>query len=125
MTTIRWILVLPAAVLGATVAQIVTILVTAFLPDAISQLVGSATIPIGFVLLGARVAPTRRVHVAGVLCILMILFQGMYLGGVLFGLVRDYSPLVKWLSLPIGVAASIVGLYVVYNQERGSPFRGS
>lgn len=123
MTTMRWILVLPAAVLGFAVAQLVTILVTAFFPDAISQLMSSATTPIGFILLGARLAPTSKVRVAGFLAILMVLFEGMYLGWVLLGLGGYYSPLVRWLSFPFGVAASVAGLYVVYTQERRRAFR--
>lgn len=118
MTVIRWLLVLPAAVLGYAVAQLVTILVTAFFPDAVSQLVGSASTPIGFILLGARVAPTRRLHVGSILAVLMILLHGVYLGWVLLGLGGNYSPLVVWLSFPLGIVASIAGIYVVYNQER-------
>lgn len=118
MTTMRWLLVLPTAVLGFAVAQLVTILVTAFFPDAISQLVGSITTPIGFILLGSRVAPIRRVQVAGVLAILMVLFHGMYLAWMLLGLGGNYSPIVRWLALPFGIVASVAGLYLVYSRER-------
>lgn len=123
MTTLRWFLVLPIAVLGFAIAQLLTILVTAFFPDFFSQLVGSATTPIGFVLLGARIAPANRVRVAGVLTILMVLFEGVYLAGMLLGMGEHYNPLVRWLSLPIGVVASILGLFIVYKQERSRAFR--
>lgn len=118
MTVIRWLFVLPAAALGFAIAQLVTILVAAFFPEGVSQLVSGASTPIGFILLGARMAPTRRVQVGGILGVLMILFHGVSLGWVLLGLGGNYSPLVVWLSFPIGIVASITGIYVVYNQER-------
>jgi hypothetical protein len=118
MTVIRWLLVLPAAALGFAIAQLVTILVTAFLPDVVSQLASSASTPIGFILLGARVAPRWKVRVAGILAVLMFLLHGMYLGWLLLGLVKNYSSLVAWLSLPLAIVASIVGIYIVFNKER-------
>ncbi|MFC2015017.1 hypothetical protein ACFLUP_03395 [Chloroflexota bacterium] len=119
----RWLLVLPAAIFGFVVAQLLTILVTTFLPDVVSQLASSATTPIGFVLLGTRVAPTSRVRVAGVLTILMVLFQGMYLGLILFGYGGEYNPVVRWLALPIGVVSAVAGLYIIYKQERSRALR--
>lgn len=118
MTALRWLLVLPAAVLGGLIAQLLTILVTAFIPyDEVSQIVSSATVPMGIVLLGARTAPRYKVQVAGALVLLSVLFEGMTLGWLALG-VGDYSPIVTALSVPLWLGGSIVALYVVYRQER-------
>jgi len=117
MTALRWLLVLPAAVLGSLIAQLLTILVTAFIPDEVSQIVGSATVPMGFVLLGARAAPAYKVQVAGVLVLLSVLVAGMTLGWLVLG-IGDYSPIVAALSVPLWLAGSVLALYIVYRQER-------
>jgi hypothetical protein len=118
MTAIRWLLVLPAAILGGLIAQLLTILITAFIPyDEVSQTISSATVPMGVVLLGARAAPTYRIHVAGALVLLSILLEGMALGWAVLG-IGDFSPVVMALSIPLGVAAAVAALYVVYRQER-------
>ena len=119
MTALRWLLVLPAATLGGLIAQLLTILVTAFMPDEVSQTVSSATLPMGIVLLGTRVAPSHKIHVAGVLVLLSVLLAGMTLGWLVLG-VGDYSLIVTALSVPLWVVASVLALYVVYAQERRS-----
>jgi len=45
----------------------------------------------GFVLLGTRVAPDRKLIVAAVLTVLMILFQGYYVGILSLGVDREYG----------------------------------
>ena len=117
MTALRWLLVLPAAVLGGLIAQLLTILVTAFMPDEVSQIVGSATLPMGFVLLGARAAPGYKVQVAGALVLLSVLAAGMTLGWLVLG-IGDYSPIVAASYVPLSLAGSVVALYIVYRQER-------
>jgi hypothetical protein len=118
MTALRWLLVLPAAVLGGLTAQLLTILVTAFIPyDEVSQTVSSATVPMGIVLLGARAAPNYKVQVGGVLVLLSVLFQGMTLGWLVLG-VGDYSPVVTALSVPLWLIGSVLALYVIYRQDR-------
>lgn len=118
MTGLRWLLVLPAAVLGGLVAQLLTILVTAFIPyDEVSQIVSSATVPMGIVLLGARVAPNYKVQVAGVLVLLSVLFEGMVLGWLILG-AGDYSPVVVPMFVPLWLIGSVLALYVIYRQDR-------
>lgn len=118
MTGLRWLLVLPAAVLGGLVAQLLTILVTAFIPyDEVSQIVSSATVPMGIVLLGARVAPNYKVQVAGVLVLLSVLFEGMVLGWLILG-AGDYSPVVVAMFVPLWLIGSVLALYVIYRQDR-------
>jgi len=69
----RWPLVLPAAVVGYLVMQIVVFLVTAFIPiDLVARLAGSYASPVGFVLLGTRVAPRAKVQTAWVLAALIV-----------------------------------------------------
>jgi membrane protease YdiL (CAAX protease family) len=118
MIALRWLLVLPAAILGGLVAQLLTILITAFVPyNEVSQTISSATVPMGAVLLGARAAPTYKIHVAGALVLLSVLFEGMALGWAVLG-IGDFSPVVMALSVPLGLVGSVVALYVVYKQER-------
>ena len=118
MTALRWLLVLPVAVLGGLIAQLLTILVTVFIPyDEVSQTVSSATVPMGIVLLGARAAPSYKIQVAGALVLLSVLFGGMTLGWLVLG-VGNYSPIVAALSVPLWLVGSVVALYVVYRQER-------
>ena len=116
-TALRWLLVLPAAILGALIAQLLTILVTAFMPDEVSQTIGSATVPMGIVLLGARTAPSYKVHVAGALVLLSVLVEGMTLGWLVLG-GGDYSPIVAALFVPLALIGSVLALYIVYRHER-------
>jgi hypothetical protein len=112
-------LVLPAACLGFTFAQLATILVTLFFPDIFSQLVSSATTPMGFVMLGARTAPSSRLHAAGVLMVLMILLHGVVIGmAAVLPLQDAREGVVLGLAAVIGVAASVAAVYLVYRQER-------
>ena len=117
MTALRWLLVLPAAALGGLIAQLVTILVTAFMPDDVSQTVGSATVPMGIVLLGARVAPTRKIQVAGVLALVSVLLASLILASLVL-VDSDYSIIVVASFLPLWVVASVIALYIVYAQAR-------
>ena len=116
MTALRWLLVLPAAALGGAIAQLLAILITAFMPDEVSQIVGAATTPMGLVLLGARVAPSHKIYAAGALVLLSVLLAGMTLAWLILG-AGDYSLIVTLLSIPLWVVAYVLALYIVYAQE--------
>lgn len=110
----RWLAVLPVALVGSVIAQLITILVTAYLPDWVSQLVGSATVPAGFVMLGARVAPSRKVQCAGVLAVLWIFTAGALFGIGLFVGQARYTASVFITSAILNVIGAIGGLYGTY-----------
>ena len=115
---LRWVLVLPAALLGFTVAQLATILVGLALPSIVTQELGAFTCPIGFIALGARVAPARKTQVAGLLAILSFLMQGMLLAVIALQYRTTLSPMANLIGVILGVAGTVAGLYVVYLQER-------
>jgi hypothetical protein len=101
------------------IAQLVTILVTAFIPaDQVSQVLSSFTTPIGFVLLGTRTAPVHKLYVAAVLAILMILATGTYLGWASLGVNGGYETWVIAISIPLGVIGALLAVFIVYRQER-------
>ena len=118
MTALRWLLVLPAALLGALIAQVVTMIVTAFMPSEVSHIVSSGAIPMGAIRLACRVAPAYRLHVAGLLVLALVLLYGVLLG--VAAVKGGHEPVVLALFAPVGVAGSVTALYLVYRKERPS-----
>ena len=116
MTALRWALVLPAASVGLAVAQVVAIAVTAFSPDVFSRVVSALVTPPAFVILGARVAPSHRIHVAIVLAIAMVLLHGMLVGIALVDAVDDNAAEIA-VSVVLGVIGTLGGVFFVYQQE--------
>ncbi len=115
---LRWALVLPAALLGYAIAQVAIILVTFALPTPIARQLGALVSPIGFVVLGARVAPSRQTQTAGVLSILSFLTQGMFAMAIVLRLRTETSTAENLIALIVGVVGTVIGLYIAYLQER-------
>jgi len=117
-SALRWILVLPAAVLGFVVAQLLVILVTAFVPwGVVSRQTSAFITPAAFVVLGTRAAPAYKVHTAGVLAIVMLFAQGMF-WGIALVVSTSLSLQENALGALLGVVGTIFGLYFVYRQQR-------
>ncbi len=115
----RWILVLPATIVGFGIAQVATIIVTLFVPEQVTQLVGSVVTPMGFIMLGARVAPSRKTQTAGILTILMLVWHGMIWALILFsGWYASGTKAFGSVAIVLGIIGSVAGLYVAYLQER-------
>jgi hypothetical protein len=68
---LRWIAVLPGAIVVFAVAQITVIIGNLFVPDFLVQLWGAWVCPIAFVLAGVYIAPSFKFVVALVLTTLL------------------------------------------------------
>jgi len=121
MNNLRWLLILPAAVFGLLVAQVAVILVTLFMPDVVSRLTSAFATPLAFVILGSRVAPSYRVHVAGVLTVIMLVAQGMFWSvALLSGWYGGGEKIEASIAVLLGVVGTVQGLFLVYLRERSS-----
>lgn len=123
---VRWLLIPPAALAGWVVAQVAVQLVTLFMPwPIVSRMAGSLATPAGFVLLGARAAPSRHVQVAGGLTALMLVVHGMAWGIVLlggrFGVYGGTELVELSAAVILGILGAVLGCFVVYRQRRGRP----
>ena len=91
------------------------------MPDEVSQLTGSLVTPVGFLMLGARAVPSRKTQTAAVLSVLLLIFHGMVWGTVLFsGWYEAPSVIYQSFALILGVVGTVLGLFLVYIQERRS-----
>ena len=109
----RWLLVLPAAVLGYFIAQLVVLLPGIWLPDRASQLVSAFVTPVGFIILGTWVIPNKRTHVALALAVIMLVFHGMFLGVTLFsGWYGSGEATFLSIAYLLGIVGSVIGFYI-------------
>lgn len=120
MRWVRWALVLPAAVAGAIVAQAAVIVITIFVPwPEVSRIVSSFAMPLAFVALGSRVAPSQRVRVAGILTVIMLVLHGMFWGVSLFSGWYTGSQILEHSgAFTAGIVGTILGLFFAYRRER-------
>jgi hypothetical protein len=68
---LRWIAVLPGAIVCAAVAQVIAVIGGLFTPDWMAQAWSSWTVPVAFVIGGAYIAPKFKFVVALVLTIVV------------------------------------------------------
>lgn len=114
----RWLLILPAAVLGLITAQIVVLLVAIILPDQVSQLVSSFMMPMGFVIFGTWVVPIKRTQVAGALAVIMLVLHGMIWGVALFSGWYETSKMVfDSIAMVLGIIGSLLGFYIAQKRD--------
>ena len=116
----RWLLVLPFALLGYTIAQVVVIIVTIPIPwDEASQLFSAFTTSAGFVFLGALIAPAKRTRVAVILCVIMLVLVGMVWGVSLFsGWYDTKEKAFDSFGYLLSIIGSLIGLYFVYTVDK-------
>src|SRR5947199_10330209 len=68
---LRWIAVLPGAIIGFVLAQLAVIVGSLFMPDFLAQLWSAWVCPIAFILAGVYIAPRFKFVVALILTALM------------------------------------------------------
>lgn len=122
----RWLLVPFAALAGWVLAQVAVLLVTLFMPwPVVTRMASSLATPVGFVLLGARIAPSRHVQVGGILTAVMLVLHGMVWGMVLlggrYGLFEGAEILELSAATLLGILGALLGGFLVYQQHRGAP----
>jgi hypothetical protein len=105
MNALRWIAVLPAAILGSLIVQTINALLGYFVPDVLMQIWNSWSGFLAFVLAGFYVAPKNKFITALVLTVLYSVFIGAFL---VLGLNPRYHGTPAWLLIVCGVL-SLVG----------------
>jgi hypothetical protein len=102
---LRWILIIPAALLGAVLGQLFAILIGLILPDWITHLLGSAFMGSSFVFFGILTAPNKK-HLIG--NILFIVYSIIAIGIFSYSLYTDFEYNI-WLlivNLIFGISCS-------------------
>lgn len=130
-TWLRWALVLPAAIAAYLGIQVLVALGNSFtgLPDVVetfySQFVNSVAGPVAFVLAGAYVAPKSRFGVALALTLLHAITTATV---VTIALTTGRHSTPSWAlvgACALGIVATIVACYLLYQTEHGHQSRTS
>jgi hypothetical protein len=102
---LRWILIIPAALLGAVLGQLFAILSGLILPDWITHLIGSAFMGSSFVFCGILTAPNKK-HLIGK--ILFIVYSIIVIGIFIYSLYTDfeYNIWLLILNLIFGISSA-------------------
>jgi hypothetical protein len=110
VNALRWIAILPAAILAGVVAQVLAVIGGIFVPDWIAQASSSWIVPGAFVIGGVYTAPKFKFVVALILTVLVASLEFLMGFLVLTDAMQPPSGISKWwfiVNAVIGIAAPI------------------
>jgi uncharacterized membrane protein (DUF2068 family) len=126
---LRWIAVLPAAIVACCCAQLLIVLGTYLAyelegrtrwPDWFYQLLGSIVLPISFIWAGAKVAP--KYHFIVVLC-LTVIFSCATAAILTYGVLIDYRKYPLWWFVAngfVGIISATIYCITFRNNRHGT-----
>jgi hypothetical protein len=124
---LRWVLVLPMAIIGFFAIQLMIIVISAlniswlsWLPDWVIQLINSAASGFAFVYAGAWMAPRGKLPVAVILTVAVAALSGMILLATLFGIGHG-SRIVLLVATLLTLLFAVFACITVYDEDRKRP----